>query len=353
MGTAGSFSTDFVIKLHDSTTGPADGIAFVLQSEGDNTSGGFGGGMGYFNYTDSVAVEFDTFQNTENGDPDANHVEVASTSAGTRTTLGRAAPGFSLYGNLDVHGWVDYDAVGHRIRVYTSQAATKPASPLIDVALDLTSVIGPSTFVGFTASTGAQNSVHDLLSWRLTGQIDDPCTGPGVILGTAGNDVLKGTTGDHVTAGSAAGTGSPAAAEATGSTGGDGNDNLDGGAGARTLSSVAPARTWSRTPADEPVAVDLEDVLATDGQRARATTSGATWRPSSAAAAPMCSAEARHGTFSTGVPTDALEGRGGIDAATYATRTAAQPVTIANDGSARVAALSTAPATRSWRTSRT
>ena len=41
----------------------SDGIAFVLQTQGINTVGGYGGGLGYTNLLNVLAIEFDVFSN--------------------------------------------------------------------------------------------------------------------------------------------------------------------------------------------------------------------------------------------------------------------------------------------------
>lgn len=58
--------------------GQADGIAFVLQRTGNNIVGLDGGGIGYGGITPSFVIEFDTYQNIDQGfnmyDPVADHV---------------------------------------------------------------------------------------------------------------------------------------------------------------------------------------------------------------------------------------------------------------------------------------
>ena len=51
----------------------ADGIAFVLQPVSSGI-GGSGGGIGYFGIHPSLAVEFDTWQNTDRFDPPQDHL---------------------------------------------------------------------------------------------------------------------------------------------------------------------------------------------------------------------------------------------------------------------------------------
>src|SRR5579862_195867 len=90
---SGGFTTTFQFQItHDPNNGygPADGIAFVIQnSSGDGFGtaalGGAGSAIGYGNpdppqtgvpIPNSIAIEFDTFQN--DWDPNANHIAVQS-----------------------------------------------------------------------------------------------------------------------------------------------------------------------------------------------------------------------------------------------------------------------------------
>jgi hypothetical protein len=87
---ASGFSTNFWFRLSDGTGIPdpaggvlgADGFAFVIQNGGweaatGNQALGVGaGGMGYMYIFNSLAVEFDTWQNRPYGDQDGNHIAV-------------------------------------------------------------------------------------------------------------------------------------------------------------------------------------------------------------------------------------------------------------------------------------
>jgi Legume lectin domain len=168
-----SFENQFAISMHDSTTSPlpADGIAFMVQSEGVDAGAGLGGSLGYDGVAPSVIVEFDIFHNF--GEPLTDHVSImtegdgtnhlACANAGPTPTCTSDLP-FPLYG-APVFGWVEYDAVAGHLRVWVSQTSTKPAAPLLDHPISL-APLGSSGYVGFTAATGASNAVQDVLSWR-------------------------------------------------------------------------------------------------------------------------------------------------------------------------------------------
>ena len=60
---------DFSIQIGFQITEPgnsgADGIAFVIQNSSATAIGVFGGGIGYMGIPNSLAIEFDTYPNSE------------------------------------------------------------------------------------------------------------------------------------------------------------------------------------------------------------------------------------------------------------------------------------------------
>jgi hypothetical protein len=174
---AESFENDFVISMHDSTCcvvgtlKPADGMAFVIQSQSITAGEGLGGSLGYSGIKPSVIVEFDIFHNAP--EPLTDHISIIANgegdkhlqcaNAGPTPTCTSNLP-FPLYG-APVFGWVEYDAIAQHLKVWASQSSVKPPAPLLDYPVSLAS-LGSSAWVGFTAATGAHNAVQDVLSWR-------------------------------------------------------------------------------------------------------------------------------------------------------------------------------------------
>lgn len=173
-----SFENQFAISMHDSSCcspagklEPADGMAFVIQSAGLDAGEGLGGSLGYSGISPSVIVEFDIYYNPP--EPLADHISIMKDGNGSvHLQCANAGPtppctsnlAFPLYG-APVYGWVEYDAAAGHLKVWASQTSTKPAAPLLDYAISLTT-LGSSAYVGFTAATGAHNAIHDVLSWR-------------------------------------------------------------------------------------------------------------------------------------------------------------------------------------------
>ena len=69
LGNKGSFSTNFQFQITNSggLEGGADGLVFVIQTQGNSALGCGGGGMGYKGLTPSVGIEFDTYKKTKKG----------------------------------------------------------------------------------------------------------------------------------------------------------------------------------------------------------------------------------------------------------------------------------------------
>ena len=171
--TDASFSTNFSFRIlnnvgstdSDGQTG-ADGITFVVQTVA-NTAGGGGGGIGYAGLADSVAVEFDTWNNGADDNNDGNHVGIDL--EGSTDSLGTVTPitPFINDGNT-WYAWVDYNGATDLLEVRLSQVNVRPVTATTSATVDLPTVLGSSNaFVGFTSGTGAAGGDHDILTWTF------------------------------------------------------------------------------------------------------------------------------------------------------------------------------------------
>jgi len=207
------FTTQFQFQFTSPSSPPADGIVFVIQNvptyplAAIGFTGGNGGAIGYggddanndvaAGITNSLAIEFDSYQN--GWDLDADHVAVQSCgtsyntshhgqncpSTSTSSTLGITAAG--ALANL---GITITDGRVHTVNIVykspgTSCYASSPANntnnlciymdtvtaPVLAVIADL-STIGLTTdgmaYVGFTGATGGSYETQDILSWTFT-----------------------------------------------------------------------------------------------------------------------------------------------------------------------------------------
>jgi peptide-N4-(N-acetyl-beta-glucosaminyl)asparagine amidase len=69
-----NFLIQFTFKIENKG---ADGFAFVFQNNNDQIIGKGGSGLGYENIPNSIAIEFDTYQNIDtSNDPNGNHISV-------------------------------------------------------------------------------------------------------------------------------------------------------------------------------------------------------------------------------------------------------------------------------------
>lgn len=173
MFNATAFSSHFTFRIsnsgsissHEESFG-ADGIAFVVQSNGPDITANDGGGwMAYGGIQNSVAVEFDTFYNNLLGDLDSNHIGVLENGSVIHQPAGdRTVSVESKFDDASVwHAWIDYN--GTHLEVRANQSGIRSEEALLSVEIDIPSVIGSETaHFGFTSATGFSFSDHDILS---------------------------------------------------------------------------------------------------------------------------------------------------------------------------------------------
>jgi len=181
-----SFSSKFVFNINNPHFGGADGLVFVVQTQGNNV-GGIGGGIGYQGITPSLGVEFDTWNNGGGDGFNANHVGV-NLNGSTSSVARYNDPGSFEDGN-DRFVWVDYNGITQDLEIRLNTIDLRPGSAVLSYAsLDLQTLLGtPNAFVGFTSGTGAANANHDIVSWEFRDSfnpVDDiPGPAPLTLLG--------------------------------------------------------------------------------------------------------------------------------------------------------------------------
>jgi hypothetical protein len=138
-----------------------------VQTNGPRALGGWGGGIGYRGIKPSVAIEFDTFQNTP--DPNSNHLAVVlGGNPDVHAAIGD--PGIPLYGKPFL-ARVVYDAASTDLKIYVRSLHAGSTEQLaLEHQVDLASEVGASSaWVGFTAGTGTALSKQDIYSWTVEG----------------------------------------------------------------------------------------------------------------------------------------------------------------------------------------
>ncbi|MCR9295598.1 MAG: PQQ-dependent sugar dehydrogenase [bacterium] len=173
VGVNTSFQTEFQFRIGGGVNG-ADGMVFMLQNStaGASALGGSGGNLGYAGIGQSLAVEFDTYQNP--WDANNNHISVLANGNLAAPLQTRSAP-FDLNSGDVAYAWVDYNASSDLLAVYISDTDAKPAQPLLTASADLAALTQGQAFVGFSAGTGGLTNSHEILSWKFRE------TGPPVI----------------------------------------------------------------------------------------------------------------------------------------------------------------------------
>ena len=144
--------------------------------------GGGGGGLGYQGIGASAGVEFDTWNNGNDGstinDSDSNHLGIDTNGSVFSLAQIPVAPNFDN-GALWT-AWIDYD--GTNLEVRTNTTGVRPVGANLSLALNIPALLGGSTaFVGFSAGTGADFANHDILSWTYSDEFKPGGVDPGAI----------------------------------------------------------------------------------------------------------------------------------------------------------------------------
>ncbi len=175
-GFQASFSTYFSFHItdprgiSDSDGRGADGIVFVIQTNANNV-GGTGGGIGYQGITNSVGIEFDTWNNGRSDGYNGNHVGININ--GSMYSVARYNVGNRMNNGNVWYAWIDYDGDNDLIEVRLSQNNTRPETALLSATVDLVQILGTSqAYVGFTSGTGAAGGDHDIRSWEFRSTYD-------------------------------------------------------------------------------------------------------------------------------------------------------------------------------------
>lgn len=186
---ARSFSTSFVFAIDAGFGGLSSyGLAFVVSSTTDFSTASSGKYMGLLNATNStgsdriLAIELDTVMNPEFGDINSNHVGIDVNSlislqakpAGYYSDNDGAFRNLSLSSRTPMLAWVDYDGQAKQLNVTLApMQVTKPKTPLLSEAIDLSNVMADTMYVGFASSAGIiLTTRHYVLGWSFS--LDGP-----------------------------------------------------------------------------------------------------------------------------------------------------------------------------------
>jgi glucose/arabinose dehydrogenase len=159
----------FTTELRFQMGGGADGMAFVIQRDSQTALGGAAEQLGYHGLSNCIAIELDTWQNLNTGDPNANHLSVHTTGAGVNSvnelaSIGATTLVVDLNDNAEHTLRVEY-APGS-LRIFVDDLAVPALTVPVDIGATL-NLSDDTAWVGFTAGTGSVWQAHDVLSWSF------------------------------------------------------------------------------------------------------------------------------------------------------------------------------------------
>jgi Domain of unknown function (DUF4347)/Legume lectin domain/PA14 domain/Glucose / Sorbosone dehydrogenase/Calx-beta domain len=191
-----SFNTSFQFRLGGAAgTNSTDGFTFTLQNSaaGVQALGGEGGNMGYGGVDRSLAIKFDTFENT-GFDLGNNSISIVRDGNVLAYLNAAVAPVDLNNGQLHT-AWIDYDGLTDQLNVYVGDAA-KPGQATLSTTIDLTSIVGNQAYVGFTGGTGFIGAQQEILNWGLQAANPQAAAPPPAVpvanvnLATVSNDLI-------------------------------------------------------------------------------------------------------------------------------------------------------------------
>ncbi|CAK7324282.1 unnamed protein product [Dovyalis caffra] len=110
----------------------------------------------------AAAIEFDTRQNPEFGDPNDNHVGINLGSIISTTTVNASDAGVYFKDGLIHQARILYNGSRRWMEVSLG------SKPVFSGSLDLSPFLNEYMFVGFSASTGNLTQIHNIYSWSFT-----------------------------------------------------------------------------------------------------------------------------------------------------------------------------------------
>jgi len=158
-----SFTTNFSFQM---TSAVADGMTFVIQNGAATALGLGGGGLGYEDIGNSVAVKFDIYNNAGEGtDSTGMYVDGA---VPTVPAVDMTSSGVNLLSGDVMNVQLGYN--GTTLTLTITDASTLQ-SFTTSWTVNIPTTVGNTTaLVGFTGGTGGYTAIQDVLSWTYSAQ---------------------------------------------------------------------------------------------------------------------------------------------------------------------------------------
>lgn len=191
------FETTFQFQIPNTSSG--DGFAFIIQNNSLSELGGNGGNMGYGHVPNSLAIEFDTWDNTEWPDPNNNHISVQTRG----TEPNSPHPDYSLGTTTNIPDLDDGNI--HSVKIqYESNILSvyldNFTSPVLSVNINLATTLNldnSKAWVGFSSGTGSSTPrIHEIIQWSFCSDTLQTYSISGTVLDTDGNPVANVTISD-------------------------------------------------------------------------------------------------------------------------------------------------------------
>lgn len=169
------FETVFEFQITPGSANHGDGFAFVIQNDSikqDTALGQAGEYMGYAGLCNALAIEFDTFKNVAEADPDANHVGVMIHNAMFDLFITPDHSGaLATVGDADLPTIMADDQI-HKVKIaYNGKTllVSMDDQQIVSADVDLALILGDKNeaWVGFTGGTGNAMEMHAILNWTF------------------------------------------------------------------------------------------------------------------------------------------------------------------------------------------
>lgn len=117
-----------------------------------------------------VAVEFDTFNDTQVSDPDATYDHLGIDVNSVRSVITKSLPSFSLMGNMTA--LIEYDNVSSLLSLTLWLGDGRGRNYSLSSKVDIKSALPEQVAVGFSAGTSSSVELHQLSSWYFNSSLE-------------------------------------------------------------------------------------------------------------------------------------------------------------------------------------